>query len=139
MSRNGIISVIREDDPSYDPIPAALAKSGIQEPVFRFAESYIYADGYYGPFSASDLLDESSAEERGLTPEMLSICDTRDKCLDILSRVAGAIGDYTEMRYEEDEDGNGTEWEEASVDAREIVDDRFAYVREIYGSRVTEF
>ena len=139
MKRNGIVAAIREEDPGYDPIPSAIVAAGIPEPVYRFAASYIYADGYYGPFRVSEMLDESSAEERELTPETLALCDTRDKCLSVLASVASEINDYVEIGYQEDEDGNEVEEEISRVDSREIVDDLFDYVREIYGDSVLRF
>lgn len=139
MKRNGVIAAIRKEDPGYDPIPSALVAAGIPEPVYRFAASYIYADGYYGPFRVSEMLDETSAEDRGLTPETLALCDTRDKCLSVLASVASEIGDYVETSYVEDEDGNETEEETSRVDSRAIVDDLFDYVREIYGDSTLRF
>ena len=139
MKRNGIVAAIREEDPGYDPIPSALVAAGIPEPVYRFAANYIYADGYYGPFRVSEMLDESSAEERGLTPETLALCDTRDKCLTVLASVASEIGDYVETCYVEDEDGNETEEGISRVDSRDIVDDLFDYVRAIYGDSILRF
>ena len=139
MKRNGVIATIREEDPGYDPIPSALAAAGIPEPVYRFAVSYIYADGYYGPFRVSEMLDESSAESRGLTPETLALCDTRDKCLTVLASVASEIGDYVDIGYQEDEDGNEVEEEISRVDSQEIVDDLFDYVRAIYGDSILRF
>ena len=50
--RNNIIDIIRENDPEYRPLPETIEK----DPLFRFAESYIYADGYFGPFNARDIL-----------------------------------------------------------------------------------
>ena len=139
MKRNGVIAAIREEDPGYDPIPSAIERAGIPEPVYRFAASYIYADGYYGPFRVSEMLDESSADERGLTPETLALCDTRDKCLTVLASVASEINDYVETSYVEDGDGNETEEEISRVDSREIVDDLFDYVRAIYGDSILRF
>ena len=139
MKRNGIIAAIRKEDPEYDPIPAALVAAKIPEPVYRFAASYIYADGFYGPFRASEMLDESSAEDRGLTPETRALCDTRDKCLSVLAAVASEIGDYVETCYVEDEDGNETEEETYRVDSRAIVDDLFDYVRAIYGVSILRY
>ena len=127
------------EDPEYDPIPAALVAAKIPGPVYRFAASYIHADGWFGPFTVADLLDESSAEDRGLTPETLALCDTRDKCLSVLAAVASEIGDYVETCYAEDEDGNEIEEETSRVDSRAIVDDIFGYVREIYGDSVLRF
>ena len=139
MKRNGVIAAIREEDPGYDPIPSAIERAGIPEPVYRFAASYIRADGYYGPFRVSEMLDESSADERGLTPETLALCDTRDKCLSVLASVASEINDYVETSYVEDGDGNETEEEISRTASREIVDDLFDYVRAIYGDSVLSF
>ena len=139
MKRNGIVAAIRENDPEYDPVPEALRRAGIPEPVYRFASAYVYWDGYHGPFTVSDVLDESSAESRGLTPETLALCNTRDKCLSVLAAVASEIGDYVETCYAEDEDGNETEEEISRVDSRAIVDEVFGYVREIYGDSVLRF
>ena len=139
MKRNGIVAAIREEDPEYDPIPSAIERAGIPEPVYRFAASYIRADGYYGPFRVSEMLEESSAESRGLTPETLALCDTRDKCLSVLASVASEISDYVETCYAEDEDGNEIEEEVSRVDSRAIVDDLFDYVRAIYGDSILRF
>ena len=139
MKRNGVIAAIRENDTEYDPIPSAIVAAGIPEPVYRFAASYIYVDGYYGPFTVSEMLDNYSAGERDLTPETLALCDTRDKCLSVLASVASEIDDYVEISYQEDEDGNETEEEVSRVDSRAIVDDLFDYVREIYGDSVLRF
>jgi len=134
--RHSLIREIQEDDPSYDPIPQALIRAKIPEPVFRFAEQFIFWDGHYGPFSTKDLLEEASIEERELTEETFALCDSRDKCLAVLRAVAEEIDDYTEIAFDIDEDGEEREYEECRTDSRDIVDDRFHYVREIYGSSI---
>ena len=134
--RYSIVREIQKDGTSYDPITYALERAKVSRPLFRFCENYIYADGYYGPYSVNDMFDEADAEERGLTPADLQLCDTRDKCLAILRSVAEEIDDYVEMEYELDEDNNEVEVEASRIDASEIVDDLFRYVREIYGSSI---
>ena len=134
--RHSLICKIQEDHPSYDPIPQALIRAKIPGPVFRFAEQYIHWDGHYGPFSTKDLLEEASIEERELTEETFALCDSRDKCLAVLRAVAEEIDDYVEIAFDIDEDGEEREYEECRTDSRDIVDDRFHYVREIYGSSI---
>lgn len=134
--RFSVVKEIQKEDPSYDPIPYACERAKVSEPLFRFCSNYVYADGYYGPFAVSDMFDEASIEERGLAPAEVQLCDTRERCLDVLRSVAEEIGDYVETGYELDEDENETEVEISRTDSREIVDDLFHYVREIYGSSI---
>ena len=49
---------------------------------------------------------------------------------------AEEIDDYVEIGIGIDEDGEEHEYEECRTDSRDIVDDRFRYVREIYGSSI---
>jgi hypothetical protein len=134
--RFSVVKEIQKEDPSYDPIPFACERSGISEPLFRFCGNYIYADGYYGPYSVEDMFDEESAEGRGLAPAEIQLCDTRDKCLAVLRSVAEEIGDYVDIQYALDENDNEVEVEEPRVDSSDIVNDLFHYVREIYGSSI---
>lgn len=135
--RFSVVKEIQKEDPSYDPIASARERAGVSEPLFRFCENYIYADGYYGPYSAEDMFDEASAEERGLAPTEIQLCDTRSKCLAVLRSVAEEIGDYVETGYEfNDCSGNEEEVEIGRTDSSDIVDDLFRYVRDIYGSSI---
>jgi len=139
--RNNIIDRIREDDPEYRPISEAIEK----DPLFRFAESYIYADGYFGPFTARQILEESGLEGRGLTmsqaKRILRWSDAREECLNILKDAADTIEDYKEICYAScDEVGCVSEechaeheYEETRADANDIKHARFSYVYEIYG------
>lgn len=139
--RNNIIDRIREDDPEYMPLPEAIEK----DPLFRFAESYIYADGYYGPFTAREILEESGLEERGLTlsqaKRILRWNDPREECLSILKDAADTIEDYKTEDYVMCDDGactvcacDGGHLDTVSVaDSDDIKHARFSYVYEIYG------
>jgi len=139
--RNSIIKRIRENDPEYRPISEATEK----DPLFRFAESYIYADGYYGPFTAREILEESGLEGRGLTlsqaKRILRWEDPREECLSILKDAADSIDDYKETFYAScDEVGCVSEechaeheYDETVAGSSDIKRERFSYVYEIYG------
>lgn len=140
--RNSIIERIRENDPEYRPISEETEK----DPLFRFAESYIYADGYYGPFTAREILEESGLEGRGLTlsqaKKILRWKDPREECLSILKDAADSIEDYREIMYVGCDDVEcepclkdfaSHEVEETLAEASDIKRERFSYVYEIYG------
>lgn len=139
--RNNIIDRIREDDPEYRPISEEAEK----DPLFRFAESYIYADGYYGPYTPEEIIRESGIRERGLSlsqaKTILRWKDPREECLSILKDAADTISDYRETCYAScDEVGCVSEechaeheYEETRADSSDIKHARFSYVYEIYG------
>lgn len=138
---NNIIDIIRENDPEYRPLPETIEK----DPLFRFAESYIYADGYYGPFTVREILEESGLEGRGLTlsqaKKILRWEDPREECLSILKDAAGSIEDYKTEDYVMCDDESctvcacdGGHLDTVSVtDSSDIKRERFRYVYEIYG------
>ena len=140
--RDNIIDIIRENDPEYKPLPETIEK----DPLFRFAESYIYADGYFGPFNARDILQESGVKDRGLTlsqaKKILRWKDPREECLSILKNAADSIEDYREIMYVACDDVDceaclkdfaSHEVEETLAEAKDIKRERFRYVYEIYG------
>lgn len=139
--RETIIDRIREDNPEYRPLAEFIEK----DPLFRFAESYIYADGYFGPFTAREILEESGLEGRGLTisqaKRILQWSDAREECLSILKDAADSIEDYRETFYVTcDEAGcvseechTEHERDETVAEASDIKKARFDYVYEIYG------
>jgi|GEM_PF-2867760 len=143
-NRHSIIDQIRRDDPEYQPLPEAYRKDAM----FRFAENYIHADGWHGPFSPRDLFREAGPRERGLTlseaKTILRWTDPRDAALSILKDAADSIDDYRHEDYmtcdEADcaacESGEGHLCEDWRIDSRDIVKDRFAYVFEIYGAGI---
>lgn len=140
MKRNLIICKIRKEDPEYDPIPLALEKSGVSRALFEFCENYIISDGYFGPIGFKQMFEESSPKDRGLTrQEMKEIKNAKDPrafCLGKLRSVADEFLDYKEYTLAVDDDGNEYEELECTVTACEIAEDRFYYVREIYGDGI---
>ena len=143
MKRNSIICKIREEDPEYDPVPLALENSGVSRALFEFCENYIIFDGYFGPIGFKRMFEESSPKSRGLTrqetKEIKSAKDPRAFCLDKLRSVANEFLDYTESTLTFDDDGNEHEELECTATARELAEDRFYYVREIYGAGIFMF
>ena len=143
MKRNSIICKINEEDPEYDPIPLALEKSGVSRALFEFCENYIIFDGYFGPIGFKRMFEESSPKSRGLTrqetKEIKNAKDPRAFCLSKLRSVADKFLDYKEYTLAVDDDGNEYEELECTVTALEIAEDRFYYVREIYGHGIFMF
>jgi len=140
--RDSIIDRIREDDPEYRPLSEETEK----DPLFRFAESYIYADGYFGPYTPEEIIRESGIRERGLTlsqaKRILRWKDAREECLSILKDAADSIEDYREIMYVGCDDVEceaclkdfaSHEVEETLASADDIKHARFSYVYEIYG------
>lgn len=137
--RNSIIERIRENDPEYRPISEETEK----DPLFRFAESYIYADGYFGPYTPEEIIRESGIRERGLTlsqaKKILRWKDPREECLSILKDAADSIDDYKETFYGTCDDPECEiehEYDETVADSSDIKRERFSYVYEIYGRGV---
>ena len=143
MSRYSIIRKIREEDPEYDPVPLALENSGVSRALFGFCENYIISDGYFGPIGFKRMFEESSPKSRGLTraetKEIKNAKDPRAFCLSKLRSVANEFLDYKEYTLAVDDDGNEYEELECTVTARELAEDRFYYVREIYGDGIFMF
>ncbi len=117
-----IIQQIQGDDPSFDPVALACAKAGVARKVFAAALDRVYFGGFHGPVSASEWRQQDGREPSSV-PEALTV----------LGRVSGAIDDYRETFYGEDEDGDEVEWQETVAEASEIRREVFAAVFEIYG------
>ena len=143
MKRYSIIRKIQEEDPQYDPIPLALKNARVSRALFEFCENYIVFDGYFGPIGFKRMFEEASPKMRGLTPaetkDLKRAKDSRGYCLDVIRRVADEFLDYKEYTIATDDDGNEYEELECAVTAREIAEDRFHYVREIYGDGIFYF
>lgn len=131
------IEWIRDNDPEYDPIAIACQAAGIPRETAKAAADRVYCDGYYGPISADDW-----REQDGREPATVS------DALEILKRLADAIPDYKvedlhmcgfsdDDPCENPETCGGHPYEVGSVDAAEIADAAWPFVREIYGRRIT--
>lgn len=105
-----IINAIQEDDPSYDPLGAALEKSKVSIDLFNAACDRVYFDGYYGP-----VRDEEWEEQDGREPYSVK------EAINIIAHVLDEIDDYNDN--------------EAGylVGAGEIRAEIIYWYREIYG------
>lgn len=108
-----IIQIIQDEDPSYNPLYAALKKSHYSIDKWNAATDRIYMDGYYGPISA-----EEWKEQDGREPYSVS------EALTIVAKVLDKVENYVET------------WDSFYVEAEDI---RAALVSpwysEIYGTR----
>lgn len=90
--KQSLINAIQQDDPSYDPLALALAKTPfIGVDLFSAACDRVYIDGYYGPVSAEDW-----KETDGRKPY------TVKEALNIIARVLANVENVWEVRYCED-------------------------------------
>lgn len=108
MSSN-IVDSIRDEDPSYDPIAAALAETGISREQYAAAFDRVVVDGNFGPISPDTWRDEDGREPASVS-----------EALAVLGRVSDAIDDYR--------------GEDFTVEAGEIRRAVFREVVNIYGS-----
>lgn len=133
--RKTILDEIRDEDPEWDPVPAALESAGIDAETFKAAKDRIYCDGYHGPISAEDWREQDGREPA-----------TMGEALRIFKSVSDEIGDYTRREFgycqgpgdihEDDlESCEGHEGDpELSVSARDIRAARWPWYVEIYGT-----
>jgi hypothetical protein len=136
--RYSLLDAIRENDPEYDPIPAALEAAGVSGAVFAAAESRVYCDGYFSPSQAD--WEEEDPTRPSMTPA---------EGLGILAAVADQFEDYvaSEFQYFGDPANEcgcrgeciGHDVEVCRNDAADIARDRFHYVVEIYGDSPRRF
>ncbi len=119
---SSLIEQIQAEDPSYDPVALACREAGVEREMFAAALDRVYVDGYYGPVSGADWLEQDGRE-----PSSVS------EALAVLGRVSAAVDDYRETVYGQDEDGEEVEWEETVAEASEIRGEVFGAVVEIYG------
>lgn len=130
-----VLDTIRDEHPSYDPIPAAAARAGLSMETVNAACDRVRNDGYYGPISAADWLEQDGREPAHVSD-----------ALKILRAVADEVEDYraTEIRHETemDEDAlicgcedecQGHEVEHFTVDSTEILRACWPWFWAIYG------
>lgn len=91
VGRCPTINAIQEDDPSYDPLGEALIKSGVLLSLFNNACDRVYYDGYYGPIS-----DEEWLEQDGRVPSSVR------ESIWLIAKVLSEIEDYKEIAYCDD-------------------------------------
>lgn len=112
-----VVDMIRDENPSYNPIETAREKAGIDEETLKAAIDRVYMDGYYGPIRPDDW-----AEQDGRKP--YNVPDA----LDILAKVAENVNDYWDS-----EDGEfGFDFNNR-VDSTDIVKSEWKFLVEIYG------
>lgn len=113
-----VVDVIRESNPSYNPIETACEKAGIDPDYLKNAIDRVYTDGYFGPISAG-----TWEEEDGREPYSVA------EALEILAKVAENVEDYWDS-----EDGEfGFDFNNR-VDAHDIVKSEWKFLIDIYGS-----
>lgn len=131
-----VIEMIRDDDPSYDPLAQACESAGISKETAGAAYARVYYDGYYGPLNAADW-----REQDGRQP------DNVPDALAVLRELADHVEDYkvTEYHYccgshdteeicgENFADCEGREYEGETFDSTDIVNAMWPAIREIYG------
>ena len=127
MAPRGIVSRIQDDDPSFNPLAPALARAGVSSDLYHAAFDRVYFDGFYGPISAADWVEQDGRDPSTVTAALV-----------ILGRVSDEIEGYREIivcsdpNCDHDDDGDH-EWEEETASAEEIRRDVFRIIIEIYG------
>lgn len=130
-----IIEEIQDDDPSFDPLALALAKTPfVGKKLWLAACDRVYFDGYYGPINPVEW-----KEQDGRKPYSVK------EALEIIAKVLENVEDYRDTRYCGDpyfvvhDEEYGIECEGHLVTIAEANDIKAALVepwyREIYGVR----
>jgi hypothetical protein len=125
MNKN-IIGIIQENDPSYDPLALALTKSNIERDTWRAACSRVYYDGYYGPISNEDWLEQDGREPSSV-----------EEATNIIAHVLEKVESYYELEFCEEGTTDTvctghSNWD-TKVNADEIRAALIPFYKEIYG------
>lgn len=84
-----LIEQIQEDDPSFDPLTAALNKTeDVDKKLWDAATDRVYIDGYYGPINPDEWKEQDEREPYTVSGAIL-----------IMRKVLDNVEDYQELQY----------------------------------------
>lgn len=124
-SVKGLVCELDKKDEGYlDRLNERMIESaGVTSDVWREAENRVYFDGWFGPCTQEDWEEECDGNSL-----------TVGEALNIIMEGAEAVEDYYECEEVEYEDGDIFEHISIAHSRQAILESRFAYLVDIYGT-----
>lgn len=140
MRQKSVIDYIQEDYPAYDPLAGIPEATGHSLETIRAAADRVRCDGYYGPIRATDWQEQDGREPSSVDDALAVLRDVAAEIVDYVRTDFEACdaeyGDPCDQWDETLEGCGGHEYASERIDASEIADALFPFIREIYGCGV---